>query len=128
MFSLPSVISHSSLVKRLLFSNKVNINHGNSFAKQKQLAAFHEEIELTTGPPKLQSLSLQEGGGSTKSSLKPKSRLRMTIWLVATKTFCTYAGTCSTDANTGSGCTFSQVLFPSERKKNDVEEEISRHL
>ena len=38
VFPFPSVSSQSGWVKRLLFSDKVNINHGNSFAKQNLLA------------------------------------------------------------------------------------------
>lgn len=53
VFCLPSVISQSSKVKRLLFSDDVNINHGNSFAKQNLLAAFQEAIQQTRGPPKV---------------------------------------------------------------------------
>ena len=56
------------------------------------LAAVQEEIQWTTGPPKLQLLRFQGGGGgggggSTQSTSDSKSRPQMTLWLKATKTF-----------------------------------------
>ncbi len=72
MFSLPSVIIQSGLVKRLLFSDKVNINHGNRFAKQNLLAAVQEYVQLTTGPPKITVVKFSGGRRKNTELLRLK--------------------------------------------------------